>query len=179
MPSVCNFAYAFPIRIRAATATQCVTCESREKGKPRRCPSRLGTRPVRASRSGAPHPPVRQHRSAMAYSYMFFKPKRLPLQACQLGEDTVEPIIDLGEAQATLARVFPHLNWSSNGWARGETEHGKWLEFAIPDGGTLFMRCSFRADYSAEVQRICDASGWIAVDQDPKVFMPYAARVNV
>jgi hypothetical protein len=29
------------------------------------------------------------------------------------------------------------------------------------------MNCSFRADYRAQVQRICDALNWLAVDQQP------------
>lgn len=108
----------------------------------------------------------------MSYSYLFFKAKRVGLDAGQLSEETVDSIVDLVEAQSTLARLFPNLVWSPEGWGRAETESGKWLEFAIAKGGTLFMNCSFRADYTSEVQRICDLSGWIAVDQDPKVFEP-------
>lgn len=105
---------------------------------------------------------------------MFFKPKLLPLEASQLSEDTVESITDLSEVQVSLARVLPQLVWSANGCARGETSEGNWFEFSIAKGGTLYMRCSFRANYAAEVQRICDLLGWVAVDQDPKVIQPNA-----
>lgn len=110
----------------------------------------------------------------MAYSYLFFEPKVLPLTASQLSEETVEPLLDLDVARASLGRVFPQLTWSDNGWARGETADGKWLEFFIAAGATLCMRCSLRADYRADVQRICDLLGWTAVDERPFVYQPGA-----
>ncbi len=108
----------------------------------------------------------------MAYSYMFFKPKVLPLRAQDLSQDTVDDLDDPIEVRSCLAKVFPQLVWGSDGWAKGETEDGRWFEFSIAKGGTLFLRCSLRASYVAEVQLMCDSLGWIAVDQVPKVIEP-------
>lgn len=115
----------------------------------------------------------------MSYMYMFFKPKLLPIVASQLSEETVDTIVDVEEVKSQLAPLFPHLSWSSEGWASGETQSGNWFEFAIVKGGTLSMRCSFRADYAPDVQRICDRLGWIAVDQESKVFTPNAKGSSV
>ncbi len=106
----------------------------------------------------------------MAYSYLLFKPKRSPLTAAELGLDTVDCITDLAEAKLELAKVFPALTWTPEGWGRGETADGKWIEFAIPQDGTLYLRCSLRADYSADVQRLCDLLGWVACDERPRLF---------
>ena len=114
----------------------------------------------------------------MSYTYLFFKPKRLPLTAAELDENCVERITDLPSARAALKSVYPALEWADDKWGRAESAAGSWIEFMISKDATLAMNCSFRADYTAEVQRICDALGWIAVDQDPKVFQPRAAPVK-
>ena len=108
----------------------------------------------------------------MAYTYLFFKPKRLPLSPEDLSAETVEPLTDFETVKAALDSVVPSLEWLPDGWARGETPEGSWLEFSIAPGGTLGMRCSFRADYRAQVQRICDALNWLAVDQQPLCYQP-------
>ena len=115
----------------------------------------------------------------MAYTYLFFEPKRLPLSPDELGLDTVVPLTDLDAVKAALATVMPALEWLPEGWARGETPEGQWLEFSVAAGGTLGMRCSLRADYRAHVQRLCDALGWVAVDERPFCFQPHREPVGV
>ena len=46
------------------------------------------------------------------------------------------------------------------------------MEFLFAENGTLSLRCSLRADYKSEVQRICDQTGWIAVDERSTVYQP-------
>lgn len=108
----------------------------------------------------------------MSYTYLFFLPRRLPLSPDELGEDTVDVLTDFDLVQSALACVLPQIVWNDRKTGRGETADGRWFEFLIADGGTLGMHCSFRADYTAEVQMICNALGWIALDQTPRVYMP-------
>ena len=108
----------------------------------------------------------------MSYTYLFFQPRRLPLAAEELSEETVDVLTDPVVVKTALARVLPQIVWTDDKWGRGETADGRWFEFLIADGGTLGLSCSFRADYRADVQAICDAIGWIAVDQTPFVYMP-------
>lgn len=114
----------------------------------------------------------------MAYTYLFFKPKRLPLAPYELGLDTVEVITDAASAKVALDSAALSLEWLPDGSARGETATGSWLEFHIHADSTLAMRCSLRADYSAYVQRICDALNWIAVDEKPRCFQPGRAPIE-
>lgn len=115
----------------------------------------------------------------MAYNYLFFRPRTLPLTAADVTADTVETLTDWESARVALERVFPHLVWPKGSWGRGETEDGRWFEFSIAPGGTLSMRCSLRADYGVEVQRICDTLGWVAVDERPVLFQPDATPFKV
>lgn len=115
----------------------------------------------------------------MAYTYLFFKPRRLPLAPAELGHDTVDVLIDAGAVRTALNAVMPMLQWQPDGSARGESAAGNWLEFSVHAGSTLAMRCSLRADYSAEVQRICDALGWLAVDEKPRCFQPHLPPIGV
>lgn len=108
----------------------------------------------------------------MAYSYLFFKPKRLPLTAQELDESCVESLTDLAGIKAALAQATLELAWTSEGRAHGKATNGNWLEFSIPPGGTLSMRCSLRADYHSEVQRICDLLGWVAFDEQAALLQP-------
>ena len=110
---------------------------------------------------------------AMSYTYLFFKPRRLPLSPGELSEESVEPLTNLDAVKASLNSVIPSLKWLPEGWARGETQEGRWLEFNVASGGTLAMRCSLRADYRAQVQDICDALNWVAVDEKPVCFQPH------
>ena len=114
----------------------------------------------------------------MAYTYLFFKPKRLPLAPEELGHDTVEPITDAAQARAALDSVFPALEWPTHNSARGESATGSWMEFSIHTDSTLALRCSLRADYSVEVQRICDALNWVAVDEHPRCFQPHREPIG-
>lgn len=108
----------------------------------------------------------------MAYYYLFFQPKHLPLSPEQLSEDTVARLVDLAAAQPVLKTALPQVRWLPGGWGRGETADGKWMEFLFAENGTLSLRCSLRADYKSEVQRICDQTGWIAVDERSTVYQP-------
>lgn len=114
----------------------------------------------------------------MACTYLFFKPKRLPLSPEELSEEAVEPLTDLVAVKSALQSVMPDLAWLPEGWGRGVTPEGNWVEFQIPAGGTLGMRCSLRADYGTHVQSICDALGWLAVDERPVCFQPNRAPIG-
>jgi hypothetical protein len=110
----------------------------------------------------------------MAYLYLFFEPTRLPLASHELGEDTVRTLNDASAAQATLTRILPAIEWvEADGRLLGRAQvDAGWVEFGLPAGpaDTLSMRCSLRADYSADVQRVCDQSGWLAFDEQPQCY---------
>jgi hypothetical protein len=108
----------------------------------------------------------------MAYTYLFFKPARLPLTPEELSDATVRLLDDASAAQAMLARALPAIEWGADNIGRAQVDAG-WVEFRLPTpGSTLSMRCSLRADYSADVQRLCDESGWLAFDEQPMWFQP-------
>jgi len=67
----------------------------------------------------------------MSYTYLFFKPRRLPLSPAELSEESVETLTDLDTVKAALNSVIPSLEWLPQGWARGETQEGNWVEFNI------------------------------------------------
>jgi hypothetical protein len=116
----------------------------------------------------------------MAYSYLFFEPTRLPLASHELGEATVRTLDDAGAVQATLTRIFPAVEWAeADGRRLGRTQlDAGWAEFWLPaPGHTLSMRCSLRADYLADVQRLCDQSGWLAFDERPMCLQPGQAPI--
>lgn len=109
----------------------------------------------------------------MAYTYLFFRPLRLPLDAAELGSDTVLPLDDAGLVRASLDRVLPGLDWQGPTEAR-VTVDGLWMEWRLdPQAGALSLRCSLRHDYRAIVQRLCDQTGWIAFDQEPWCYQPH------
>lgn len=112
----------------------------------------------------------------MAYTYIFFEPVRLPLTSHELGDATVRTLSDASIVQATLARIFPAVEWvEANGRVLGRAQvDAGWVEFGLPaaPADTLSMRCSLRADYSADVQRLCDQSGWLAFDEQPQCYQP-------
>ncbi|SFU74563.1 hypothetical protein SAMN05216350_104316 [Polaromonas sp. YR568] len=116
----------------------------------------------------------------MAYTYLFFEPTRLPLISHELGEATVRTLNDADAVKATLARIFPAIEWAdADGRLLGRTqvEAGP-VEFWLPaPGHTLSMRCSLRADYSADVQHLCDQSGWLAFDERPMCLQPGQAPI--
>ena len=108
----------------------------------------------------------------MAYSYLFFEPARLPLASDELSEATVRPLEDAEAVRAALSRMLPAIAWGEDDAGRLQADEG-WVEFQLPAAeGTLSMRCSLRADYSALVQRLYDQSGWLAFDEQPRCFQP-------
>jgi len=109
----------------------------------------------------------------MAYSYFFFEPTRLPLACDELSEATVRPLVDADAVRTALSRMLPAISWDEDEQTgRMQADEG-WVEFQLPASeGTLSMRCSLRADYSALVQRLCDQSGWLAFDEQPQCFQP-------
>lgn len=109
----------------------------------------------------------------MAYCYLFFEPRRLPLTAQDLSEETVVSLNDRDVAREALSRVMPEIEWvDQTGKA---TINGMWFEFNLPGDGrdTLSLRCSLRADYRAIVQHICDELGWVAFDERPMCYQPH------
>ena len=109
----------------------------------------------------------------MAYSYMFCRPVRLPLETDELSEETVIDLDDPALARAALDGAVPGIQWvGSEGRV---TVDGMWTEFQLPDGverTTLWLRCSLRADFRAFVQRLCDTLGWVAFSETPECFQP-------
>ena len=111
----------------------------------------------------------------MAKTYLFLKPGKLPLLPTELTETSISPL-GWDEAQACLRQAIPSLTWSSDGGASGESAQG-WVEFAPPGherGESLSLRCSLAGDYTALVQGLCDRFGWVAFDEGPTMFQPFA-----
>lgn len=111
----------------------------------------------------------------MSQSYLFLHPAHLPLSADDLSDRTVLPFSDADELRARLGSRFPDLVWDTPDSARGEAA-GRWLEFhlvEVPEGTSLSMRCSMRADYADVVQALCDDFGWVAFDQTPNCYQPH------
>lgn len=118
----------------------------------------------------------------MAYTYLFFYPAHLPLSSQDLSDATVLALDDAGAARATLSRLLPAIKWIEDGdQLLGRTQvNAGWVEFSLPaPGHTLSMRCSLTADYSADVQHLCDRSGWVAFDQRPMCLQPGQAPIAV
>lgn len=112
----------------------------------------------------------------MAYSYTFMKPARLPLAGGGLAADDILPL-RAAEIVPALGHALPALRWTSDTEGAVELDEG-WAEFRIHEdaklGAWLSMRCSLRSDYTPAVQRLCDRFGWIAFDQEPRLFQPHA-----
>lgn len=109
----------------------------------------------------------------MAYTYLFFRPRRLPLAPHELSAETVLPLRDAAAVRAALEGAVPGIDWVSDREGRAEAE-GRWMEFHLdPDAGTLALRCSLRADYREIVQRLCDELGWLAFDEQPLCYQPH------
>lgn len=110
----------------------------------------------------------------MSYSYLFFRPLRLPLGGGDLDPTTVLPLPATG-VRERLQEHFPHLQWIAADTARLEDESG-WIEFSL-DTGTdapgLSLRCSGRRDCRDVVQALCDRFGWLAFDQAPLCYQPH------
>lgn len=114
----------------------------------------------------------------MAYTYLFFRPSRLPLATHELSEQTVLDLRDPPAVRAELDRVLPNIEWIDALSGR-TTVTGQWLEIRLPaDGRTLSLRCSLRADYAQIVQYLCDQTGWIAFDEQPLCYQPHREPIR-
>ena len=116
----------------------------------------------------------------MSYTYLFFRPARLPLQADELDTRTVINLGDSAALRAALRASFPTLQISDEG-AAGSDSEGRPLAFSLPrkDDDTLVLRGSLRVDYSGLVQQLCDRWGWLAMDERPRCFQPHRAPMPV
>ena len=109
----------------------------------------------------------------VAASYLFFKPRTLPVDPSTMDGDSVIEW-SAAEAGAALERVFPGIQRTPDGEWRADTAAG-WAEFRhadTPPPAILVMRCSLRADYRAVVRGMCDATGWIAFGDDAACIQP-------
>ena len=110
----------------------------------------------------------------MAASYTFLKPAKLPLRPDALDRAAVLPLPTM-ESAAALDEAVPGLRWTSQTQAAADVEAG-WVEFRLHDdpstGAFLALRCSLRSDYTAFVQGLCDRFGWVAFDEEPRLFQP-------
>jgi hypothetical protein len=112
----------------------------------------------------------------MAYTYLFFQPSRLPLEAGELDASTALNMANTNEVRAMVEQAFPGLAWQSQ--HRGHaTVQGNWYEIHLPETAehTLSVRCSLRVDHARFVQSLCDRFGWLAFDEQPMCFQPNRA----
>jgi hypothetical protein len=109
----------------------------------------------------------------MSKTYLFFKAARLPLEADALDETTVLPLDDQAVIRSALADIPVVVDWDKDGLGRVQLD-GKVIEFQLPSpGGTLSMHCSLRTDVAADIQRLCDKTGWLAFDEEPLCYQPH------
>ena len=133
----------------------------------------------------------------MSISYTFFSPAQLPLTPASQGEETARSFTDLAAVQEALGAHLPRLAWEAApefALARGTvTEDEVPFEFSViafDDGAAsdervedadatlvVSLRCSGRVDSAPFVQRLCDASGWIAFDDRFYLFQPHQPPV--
>jgi hypothetical protein len=117
----------------------------------------------------------------LSKSYLFFTPARLPLTTGQLGDETVRSFTDLASVRATLGTHLPDIVWQPapvDALAHGTVSDGDALyEFAVrayePPSLIVSLRSSGRVDSAPFVQRLCDATGWVAFDDRPRCFQPH------
>lgn len=117
----------------------------------------------------------------MSKSYLFFAPMQLPLTTDLLSDETVQSFTDVASVQATLSAHLPALAWDPSpdgALAHGTVTEGDALyEFSIrlyePPSLLVSLRSSGRVDSASFVQRLCDATGWIAFDDRPRCFQPH------
>lgn len=117
----------------------------------------------------------------MSCSYLFHLPRTLPLAIEELSAEVTGPFPDRDLLKRQLSEHFPGLEWRDEHWASATTDAG-WIEPRLfeHDGGLyLSLRCSLRSDYDAVVQSLCDRYGWIAFDQEPRLFQPHAAPLPI
>ena len=121
----------------------------------------------------------------MSWSYLFLAPTTLPLTPATLSEETTRSFTDADAVRAALDAHLPHLAWAADpdgALARGVAiEDGVHYEFVIrpeePPALIVSMRTSGRADSAPFVQRLCDATGWIAFDDRVYLFQPHQPPV--
>jgi hypothetical protein len=129
-------------------------------------------------------------------TYLFFAPAQLPLTTDLLSDETVRSFTDVTSVQATLSTHLPALAWDASpegALAHGTvSDDGALYELSIrayvpPAGSTaspdtaagdapsllVSLRSSLRVDSASFVQRLCDATGWIAFDDRPRCFQPH------
>lgn len=123
----------------------------------------------------------------MSRSYLFFAPSVLPLATDDLSEETVRPFASSAAVREALDRLFDDLAWEPappegvplhGTVVRDEAPYEFSVSPALPGasgagGVSLGLRCSGRVDSEAFVQRICDATGWVAFDDRPRCFQPH------
>jgi hypothetical protein len=134
----------------------------------------------------------------MSWSYLFFKPTQVPQSPDDLGEENAFSFSEAAEVQAVLSAHLPHLTWAPDPegvLARGRvTEDDAEYNFNVmfhedpakPDAPAgpaeapklvVGMHCSGRIDSASFVQCLCDATGWIALDDRVYLFQPHHAPV--
>jgi hypothetical protein len=113
-------------------------------------------------------------------SYLFFMPTQLPLMTELLSADTVRSFTDAASVQAALSAHLPTLAWDPSpegALAHGTATDGSMVyEFSIREHAPALLvglRASGRVDSVPFVQRLCDATGWVAFDDRPRCFQPH------
>jgi hypothetical protein len=124
----------------------------------------------------------------MSRTYLFFTPAELPLTTEMVSDRTVLSFTDQASVQAILETHLPELEWRpalEHALAVGTvTDDGAIYEFYVahapegtapPGAPTLIvsLRSSGRVDSESFVQRLVDATGWVAFDDRPRCFQPY------
>lgn len=117
----------------------------------------------------------------MSLTYLFFAPTQLPLTTDMLSETTVRSFTDLASVQATLSAHLPTLAWHAvlaDALASGTVyDGGAQYEFSVNTSVApqlvVALRSSGRVDSMSFVQRLCDATGWVAFDARPRCFQPH------
>jgi len=106
----------------------------------------------------------------MSYDYMFFRLRKPISSHRDLSEETLGIMGSGDEIKAALSTLFPDMEWSSRTddgaiWGTLPAMPGR-CEFLLdkePSFGFSLLG-SYRADYRAMVEKICDAMGVIAFD---------------
>lgn len=127
----------------------------------------------------------------MSLSYLFFTPARLPLAPEMVTEEIVRHLADVAAVRATLSAHLPRLAWEEDpedALARGTVldgdatyelyvapapEHTPSESASESPELMVCLRSSGRVDSASFVQRICDATGWVAFDDRPYCFQPH------
>lgn len=122
----------------------------------------------------------------MSRSYLFFAPLHLPLTPAALSEETVRGFTDRAEVQTMLGAHMPELAWNAGSGdalasavvMQDDTPYEFTISCFTNDELIVALRCSGRVNSEPFVQRICDATGWIAFDDRPFLFQPHRPPVE-